>query len=415
MLRRLLDLLDRDALVGLQDIRGLRGKMSNDERRTGLSRSYRGDLDSFLADLRREDLLTIFSRDFLVRGRRYSTGGLSSFGRDDLQKMARRLFIRGDVPMEFVELEENAFVIGDVDADQPSDQVSPEGDGDEELLEDALETDGGPTLAGPEWGRARKITVLLRALGMEVPERLRTVRFRELLQRLAALGIEAQLQDGTPVTDSDESPGIYEKLRLRKRVVSQVAVSAAPTVEVPKSAIETFSVELNCWPSAVAGAKARVECVIEDGPQGLRIDNSVPGVSAVCRETYEVVLQFLSDEERDRLASATVTLRLHNFPPVIEEVHPSLSVALALIGVARRRRPLPGLVISGVLSLAGDVLSLFDPTVLQALAAEDKTLVVPSASLGTVDFSGMSGEMELLPVSRLADAAQLTFVSSTPL
>ena len=414
MLRRLLDLLDRDGLVALQDIRELRGKPSNDDRRTGLSRSYRGNLEAFLGDLRKDDLLAILARDFVVRGRRYSTGGLGGFSRDDLQKMAFRLFVRGDVPLEFVELEDNAFVITDVDDesedDDPNSTLGDEdGEGVEGVEAGSAEADVGPTLAGAEWGRARKIPVLLRALGMEVPERLLTARFRGLLQRLAALGIEAQLQDGTPLTTSDESPGIYEKLRLRKR-------QNLPAVEPdagsePRHKVESFAVELSCWPGAVAGTRARVECAIEDGPSGLRIDSSVHGLSAVCRETHELVLGFLSVDERARLNSATVTLRLQNFPPVVDEVRASLAVALALVAVAQRRRPMPGLVVLGELSPDGEVVSLPDVAVMQALSPEDRALVLPASSLDGTDFSGLPGEVDLLPVTRLGDAVQLALRS----
>lgn len=412
MLRRLLDLLDRDGLVALQDIRELRGKPSNDDRRTGLSRSYRGNLEAFLGDLRKDDLLAILARDFVVRGRRYSTGGLGGFSRDELQRMAFRLFVRGDVPLEFVELEDNAFIITDVD-DESGDEEDPSstlGDDEGEGVEEgSAEADVGPTLAGAEWGRARKIPVLLRALGMEVPERLRTARFRELLQRLAALGIEAQLQDGTPLTTSDESPGIYEKLRLRKRQ-NLPAVEPDAGSEA-RQKVESFAVELSCWPGAVAGTRASVECAIEDGPSGLRIDSAIHGLSAVCRETHELVLGFLSVDERARLNSATVTLRLQNFPPVVDEVRASLAVALALVAVAQRRRPMPGLVVLGELSADGEVVPLPDVAVMQALALDDKALLLPASSLDGTDFSGLPGEVDLLPVTRLGDAVQLALRS----
>jgi hypothetical protein len=49
---------------------------------------------------------------------------------------------------------------------------------------------------GVDWSDPQPIPVVLKRLGMVVPQRLRTVRFQEMIAALDRLGIEAQGGDG---------------------------------------------------------------------------------------------------------------------------------------------------------------------------------------------------------------------------
>lgn len=69
---------------------------------------------------------------------------------------------------------------------------------------------------GPAWSRPRKITRILRQLGMRVPGRLTRNRFEEMIETLRHLDIEAQGPDEQPLTKDAPSPGINAKLRLRR-------------------------------------------------------------------------------------------------------------------------------------------------------------------------------------------------------
>jgi hypothetical protein len=61
IVRKLLDQLDRDALVRLRHLRGLPGGNNNEERRETLARSYRGDVEELIRQLEYNDLIAIFN------------------------------------------------------------------------------------------------------------------------------------------------------------------------------------------------------------------------------------------------------------------------------------------------------------------------------------------------------------------
>jgi hypothetical protein len=65
------------------------------------------------------------------------------------------------------------------------------------------------------WSRPYKIVRVLQALGMDVPQRLRRERLALVLEALKRNEIEAVLADYAPI-DSDDSPGIDAKIRLRR-------------------------------------------------------------------------------------------------------------------------------------------------------------------------------------------------------
>lgn len=347
---RLLDLLERDALVVLQDLRGLPGKATNHDRKVGLARSYRGDIESFLSELRREDLLVLLSRDFVIAGRRYSPTGLSACNREQLEDFAVSLFFDVTVPLSFVETTHtDAFVIED--PEDEGDDEERNGEPDETGTDPQAEEPTQDGLAGPEWGNARSMGPLLKAVGMEVPIRLRTVRFQEFMRKLTALGIEVQLLDGTPLQATDDSPGIAQKIRIRRRAAQtpqsldvshptpfEDLETTAPSFIPPQSQSEhadAFVVEIGARPSVSTASNARVRCSLEPGPAGFVIDADADGVTAVCRESHSTVLRQLGPAERLRLASGTLRVQVEGLPAVTDEVEPSFAVALALLAVAR--------------------------------------------------------------------------------
>ncbi len=67
------------------------------------------------------------------------------------------------------------------------------------------------------WSRPRKLSRIMRVLGMEVPIRLRSTRFQEVIRALDEAGIQACLDgDEQLLTTSDQSPGIGARVRLRR-------------------------------------------------------------------------------------------------------------------------------------------------------------------------------------------------------
>lgn len=64
--RDILDVLGRDTLVRLIRGRNLSASRENDDRRTSLSRSYRGDVEALILELSRAELVEVFSRDVVL-------------------------------------------------------------------------------------------------------------------------------------------------------------------------------------------------------------------------------------------------------------------------------------------------------------------------------------------------------------
>ena len=87
-IRDALNLFDQKTLLALADARDVRGARSNDERRTVLARSYRGDAPAFLGDLTRAQLL------FILRawGAAERGSAVGTKTREELVPLALRLF-----------------------------------------------------------------------------------------------------------------------------------------------------------------------------------------------------------------------------------------------------------------------------------------------------------------------------------
>ncbi len=209
--RELLECLGRDGLVRLMRERGLPPTRENDDRRSCLARSFRGDVSGFISELTREELVSIFrSSTFEVRGDEAYLSNPSKYRLDELRAFALNAFAGLDVrtPGEFCSVP------------TPSEDELELQVGEQEECVSDLDI-GSLGRVSEEWSRPRLISRLLRHMGRKVPSRLRTVRFHELLADLAARGIEACLSDDpedSPLGDGTESPGISAKLRLRLRL-----------------------------------------------------------------------------------------------------------------------------------------------------------------------------------------------------
>lgn len=129
VIRSLLDLLadeDPGAIDRLCDIRGLRVR-GRDARCEALARSYRGDHEQFLNDLRKQDLVRLLNDPTEINGTEHYLPSAGNFAKEDLLGMALSLFRDEDVPQGFVALDDE-----DDDADD-------EDDLDESDEEDELE------------------------------------------------------------------------------------------------------------------------------------------------------------------------------------------------------------------------------------------------------------------------------------
>lgn len=207
--RDLLDCFGRSTLVRLIHERGLATSRENDERRKTLAHSYHGDVESLINDLDRDELITLFEQmTFVVRDEEVHLPVPDRYGLDDLRAFAIRAFVgrRVRIAGEFLPVARD-----EEGGNEDDDEV-----GDKEDAPDAV----GPPIQelSDEWSRPRMIARVLRRLGRDVPERLRTPRFQELIAELRGMGVEACLADDAAcaaLADGAESPGIAAKLRLR--------------------------------------------------------------------------------------------------------------------------------------------------------------------------------------------------------
>jgi len=87
-IRDALNLFDQKTLVSMAETRDVRGARSNDDRRSVLARSYRGDAAAFLADLTRANLLLILR----AWGAAERGTAIGSRSREELIPIALRLF-----------------------------------------------------------------------------------------------------------------------------------------------------------------------------------------------------------------------------------------------------------------------------------------------------------------------------------
>ena len=234
VVRDFLNPLGRDSLVRLCQLRGLRPVRSNDERRSLLAYSYRGNVADLLSDMYKYELAESLRSLVVAAGGRDFF--LSRPEQYDLEKLRHLVLqaVQGRVGEEWSSLSD------EVDSEQDDYQEDDEGDGDydndiDNDNDNDNDNDDGSAAWNDlvegvvdVWSRPRRVSRLLRLGGFGVYKRLRTSRFRELLQRLHDSGIEAKLVDADValVPDSAKTPGLRAKLRLRSITQSESTSSA---------------------------------------------------------------------------------------------------------------------------------------------------------------------------------------------
>jgi superfamily II DNA or RNA helicase len=159
LVRQLLDLFDGEPVNRLCELRGLSGR-GLDARRKALARSYRGDHASLFEDLRVKDLVRLLRATWDIDGTEYQLEGVSSCSRDELIRLAKKVFCRDGIPGELVELggeEQDEEECDDEDEQGDDDSEDNEPEDDEEYEDD--EDDDPLDNRGPEHAR-RLITDL---------------------------------------------------------------------------------------------------------------------------------------------------------------------------------------------------------------------------------------------------------------
>lgn len=223
---QILQLLDAAGLLRLSAARRLPGRRSESEFRQTLNAVYGGAAAQLLLDLERDDLHRLLQRPFRWQGHRYFAPDLARYSREQLLKFANVLFVQGKVPAEFgkesggtefcLETPQPAAAPKSLKTEKAASATGPLDDDDSGKTVVASGMRFLVTLTH-DWSRPRRLGNVLTDLDLEVPERLRTPRFQEVVRTLSALGVEISDADsGVVMTPRDSSPGVDARVRLRR-------------------------------------------------------------------------------------------------------------------------------------------------------------------------------------------------------
>jgi hypothetical protein len=242
-IRELVEKLPRPSLIYLCEQRGRPVSRANDDCRSSISRSFRGQRDELLATLRKEELLLLLSLPVRSGDLIFELPNAQTYTKRELQELAKLAFgntghlgepfvLRGSgsvtpvvrrapPPVEMLDntLEEEpraARGIGQAPA--------PEAATSDELLE--LESRrSGPLDARGDWSRLRPVRSLFLQLGLPVPDNLGQVEFADLIEALEIRGFEVATAGGARLTPLHDTVSIDAELRVRHDALAQSQAS----------------------------------------------------------------------------------------------------------------------------------------------------------------------------------------------
>jgi hypothetical protein len=228
---QILQLLDTNSLLKLSAARKLPGRRPESELRPALNTVYSNSAAQLLFDLQRDDLQQLLQRPFRWQGHRYFAPDLTLYSKEQLLKFANTIFVQRAVPAEFGK----EYGGAEFSLEIPRPVASPKSSRPQKITPEEVSSatrpvdddDTGKTIIAPgmrflitlkhDWSRPRALKNVFADLGFEVPERLRTSRFQELMRKISALGVEVSDADsGVLLTPKDSSPGVDAKVRLRR-------------------------------------------------------------------------------------------------------------------------------------------------------------------------------------------------------
>lgn len=250
--RLLLECLGQESLGRLLRDRGLTAGRKSEDRRRRLTRSYRGDVEAFVHDLQRTDLVSIFRQVAVdLDGEEWSLRSPGRYRLDELRAFALQAFsgspryIASDLRSKVMYDDDGAGADEELDEEGSAEWDTSAGDADADFKEDgsanATEARGSLGLSRnltETWSRPRKLSRVMQMLDMTPPKRLRTTRFQEILTALRAHGIEACLADDplyALLSDDAKSPGMRAKLRLRLMTAHGTTSVPAPRHSSPRT------------------------------------------------------------------------------------------------------------------------------------------------------------------------------------
>jgi hypothetical protein len=208
-IRELVEKLPRPSLIYLCEQRGRPVSRANDDCRSSISRSFRGQRDEFLATLRKEELVLLLRLPVRSGDLVFELPNAHTYTKRELQELAKLAFGNaGHLGEPFILQGRGSATL--VARPEPT----PVETADEALLEfDSMPS--SPREATGEWSRMRPVRVLFTQLGLPVPNELGQGEFSALIEALEIRGFEVATAEGTRLTPLHDTVSIDAEVRVR--------------------------------------------------------------------------------------------------------------------------------------------------------------------------------------------------------
>ncbi len=205
--RELVDQLPRPTLIYLCELREQVASRANDDCRSSIARSFRGQRDDFLASLRKDDLVLLLEFPIRDGSSVFELPRPSNYSKRDLLDLALIAFGRsGHVEKPFVR-RAGGFSSSPMADAAPLQREEPPASWDSGAS-------AGADVAGG-WSRLRPLRALFAQVGLPIPSALGQDEFGALLDALELRGFEVTTADGQRLTALHDAVALDAELRLR--------------------------------------------------------------------------------------------------------------------------------------------------------------------------------------------------------
>lgn len=232
-IRELVQRLPRPSLIYLCEQRGRPISRANDDCRSSISRSFRGQRDELLALLRKEELVLLLQLPVRSGEQVFELPDVHSYAKRELQELAKLAFGnaghlgepfvlrgRGGATPVSQQAPMRVEMANDARDEEPR---TARGVGEVAALEGLVDAESprldsrrsGPGEAPGEWSRLRPVSALFIQLGLPVPAELRQEEFAALIEALEIRGFEVATAAGMRLTPLHDTVSLEAELRLR--------------------------------------------------------------------------------------------------------------------------------------------------------------------------------------------------------
>ena len=228
-IRELVQKLPRPSLIYLCEQRGRPISRANDDCRSSISRSFRGQRDELLALLRKEELVLLLQLPVRSGDLVFELPDVQSYAKRELQELAKLAFGNtGHLGEPFVLQGRGRAVpvsrcaptqVEWAEAARDEEPRTARGTG-QEAAADVTSPDLDLPRSGPgdttgEWSRLRSARSLFTQVGLPVPHELGQEEFAALIEALEIRGFEVATAGGARLTPLHDAVAIDAELRVR--------------------------------------------------------------------------------------------------------------------------------------------------------------------------------------------------------